>query len=244
MDDVGIRERTETFRRSPPREALAGAATASPTRGSGHQHADELVIIGAGGHAREVYDIARAVHGADRRLVRGFIADQPPSPDEAVLLDAPFLGGSGIIEHFDLDYVIGIGSPAVRSRFARLLTEHDRRAAVLVHPQASVGSNSELGPGVVLAPGARVTVDVRLGPHVHCNVNAVVSHDCRIGACTSISPGALLNGSVTVGERVFIGTGAIITPGRTVGDDAIIGAGAVVVDDVAPGVTVKGVPAR
>lgn len=238
MDDVGIWERTETFVRSPQPERRL--STGLPRR----LHADELVIIGAGGHAREVYDIARAIHGADQRLVRGFIADQPPSPREAALLDAPFLGGRSIVEHFDIDYVIGIGSPAIRSQFAALLMGRNRRATTLVHPQATVGSNSELGAGVVLAPGARVTVDVHLGPHVHCNVNSVVSHDCRVGACTSISPGALLNGSVTVGERVFIGTGAIITPGRTVGDDAIIGAGAVVVDDVAPGTTVKGVPAR
>jgi serine O-acetyltransferase len=48
----------------------------------------------------------------------------------------------------------------------------------------------------------------------------------------------------TIEGQVFIGTGARVIGGVTVGRDANIGAGAVVVDDVAPGVSVAGVPAR
>jgi serine O-acetyltransferase len=43
---------------------------------------------------------------------------------------------------------------------------------------------------------------------------------------------------------VNIGTGAKIIGNVTVGAGATIGANAVVVDDVAPGATVSGVPAR
>jgi serine O-acetyltransferase len=47
-----------------------------------------------------------------------------------------------------------------------------------------------------------------------------------------------------IGRRVQIGTGAKIVGPVTVGDHARIGANAVVVDDVAPGTTVVGSPAR
>jgi acetyltransferase-like isoleucine patch superfamily enzyme len=60
----------------------------------------------------------------------------------------------------------------------------------------------------------------------------------------TVSPGALVNGNVRLDEGVFVGTGAVVTPGRHVGEGARIGAGAVVVDDVPPGVTARGVPAR
>lgn len=48
----------------------------------------------------------------------------------------------------------------------------------------------------------------------------------------------------TVGHRVRIYAGAIILGPVHIGDDAVIGAGAVVLDDVAAGTTVVGVPAR
>ena len=47
-----------------------------------------------------------------------------------------------------------------------------------------------------------------------------------------------------VGRGASIGSGATILCGITIGDAAMIGAGAVVTRDVAPGVTVAGVPAR
>ncbi len=47
-----------------------------------------------------------------------------------------------------------------------------------------------------------------------------------------------------IGNRVFIGAGARVLGGITVGDDAIIGANAVVIDDVPPGATVVGIPAK
>ena len=49
---------------------------------------------------------------------------------------------------------------------------------------------------------------------------------------------------IAIGENVWIGGGAIIVGGVTIGDDAIVAAGAVVTNDVAPGATVAGVPAR
>lgn len=49
---------------------------------------------------------------------------------------------------------------------------------------------------------------------------------------------------ITLGDNVWLGGGVIVGPGVTIGDDAIVGAGAVVVNDVPPGATVVGVPAR
>jgi serine O-acetyltransferase len=43
---------------------------------------------------------------------------------------------------------------------------------------------------------------------------------------------------------VNIGTGAKVIGGVRIGDGATVGANAVVVDDVAPGATVVGAPAR
>ncbi|MEI2700599.1 MAG: hypothetical protein V9E94_20510 [Microthrixaceae bacterium] len=71
-----------------------------------------------------------------------------------------------------------------------------------------------------------------------------MQHDTVIGDFVQMSPGVFVNGDCLIGSDVFLGTGAIVTRGRTVGAGARIGAGAVVLDDVEPGVTVVGAPAR
>jgi len=71
-----------------------------------------------------------------------------------------------------------------------------------------------------------------------------VDHDCRIGDFVHLAPGVRLAGEVTVGEGALIGIGASVLPGVCIGAWDVVGAGAVVTEDVAPGVTVVGVPAR
>ena len=205
----------------------------------------ELVIVGAGGHGRETLDIVEAINAVEPTWAfAGFVDDGEIIADRLERRDASLLGTTEILANTNLHYVVGIGSPAVRAKLDEQLTAWGRTAATLIHPAATLASDNRISDGVLLAAGARVTTNVTLGRHVHLNVNAVVSHDCVVGDYTTLSPSSLVNGDVQIGTGVFLGTGAIITPGITVGDHAVIGAGAVVVNDVPPGVTVKGVPAR
>ncbi len=202
-----------------------------------------LVVIGAGGHGREVYDTARAaVAAGDDLEVMGFADDGVVDLGLLERLGACLLGTVDEVPA-GVGHVIGIGSPEIRRRIAERLVGRSP-AWVVVHPTASFGLDVELAPGCVLMAGSRVTTNVRLGPHSYVNVNAVVSHDCRVGAYVSVSPGALVNGAVTLEDGCFIGTGAVILPGRTVGAGAMVGAGAVVTRDVPAGAVVKGNPAR
>lgn len=205
----------------------------------------EIVIVGAGGHGREVLDIIEARAGVpEAPHFIGFVADEVPDPELLARRGARHLGPVEALADVDSAYTIGVGDGAARRHLDEQISAWGRVAAVLVHPAATCGADVALGPGAQLAAGARVTTNVHLGRHVHLNVNAVISHDCRVGSYSTLSPGVHLNGNVTLGECVFLGTGAIVTPGITIGDDARIGAGSVVLNDVPPGVTAVGIPAR
>jgi sugar O-acyltransferase (sialic acid O-acetyltransferase NeuD family) len=143
------------------------------------------------------------------------------------------------------DAVLGMGSPIIRARVvARFTGETAVRWPVLLHPNSDVDPLTTLGHGTVIASGAVVTTDVILEPFTFVNLNCTLGHDVHVGSLCVINPGASLSGGVVLEPGVLIGSGAIILEGRRVGEGATVGAGAVVAEDVEPGTTVVGVPAR
>lgn len=206
----------------------------------------DLVVVGAGGHGREIIDTvdaALAAGTAEWNLL-GVVDDDPAFPERLHRLGVPLLGDLGWLVEHPSTYVIGIGTPEVRRRVAQELAGIDAGAATVVHPGAHVGLDVELDEGVVLFDRCTVTTDVRIGRHTHLNVGCAVQHDTVVGDFVQLSPGVLVNGDCHLGDGVFLGTGAIVTRGCQVGAGARVGAGAVVLDDVEPGATVVGIPAH
>jgi len=204
-----------------------------------------IAIIGAGGFGRECLDIIEALNaeGADFDFV-GFLDD---GGGDTELLDRRGVRCLGPVtttaEHAE-QYVIAIGTGKVRRQIDSELPGARLVAPVLVHPAATLGSDCRVGDGTILNAGARVTTNISLGRHVQIHANATVGHDAVLDDYVSVYPGATISGSVGLGESVIVGTGANVLPGVQVGAGSIVGAGAVVVDDVPPGTTVVGVPAR
>jgi len=206
-----------------------------------------LVIVGAGGHGREVLEVVDAVGGF---RVLGFVDDGSPDEDLIAARGQRILGGLGELDALaaevdGLVVVVGIGDAGVRARVvAGLPWGRVRPADTLVHPDATVGSRCELGEGTVVAAGARLTTNVIVGAHCYVGPNAAVGHDVVLEDAATIYPGAVISGNVHVGRAATVGAGAAVRQGVRVGDGAMVGLGAAVVTDVPPGATVVGVPAR
>ncbi len=102
--------------------------------------------------------------------------------------------------------------------------------------------------------GIELPYSVRLGRRVVIeHQGAIVIHgSCVIGDDCILRQGVTLGNrhldrpleAPILGQRVNVGAGAKILGLVRIGDDAVIGANAVVLDDVPPGTTVVGVPAR
>jgi sugar O-acyltransferase (sialic acid O-acetyltransferase NeuD family) len=203
-----------------------------------------IVIVGAGGLSRQVFDIYQAANAAGGCFeVLGFLDDSVPDGVVVGSRTWRILGPTTDADRFDASWIIAIGDTTIRSKLAALLNP-EAVAEPIVHPVAWIGGDVELGRGTFVGAGARVTTNVRVGAHTHIGMNAVLSHDCRVGDLVSVSPGVMINGGAVVGSGAFLGSSSVVLPGVTVGENATVGAGAIVTKDVEPGATVVGVPAR
>lgn len=202
-----------------------------------------IVIVGAGGFGRECLDIVEALErdGAALEFL-GFLDDGGGDPELLRRRNTSCLGPITAAPPA-ARYVIAIGDGSARRRIDEQLAGRGLSAAVLVHPQATLGSDCRIGAGTILNAGARVTTNVTIGRHVQLHANSTVGHDAVLGEFVSVFPGATISGSVVLGGGVTVGTGANVLPGVEVGERAFVGAGAVVTRDVEPRATVVGVPA-
>ena len=90
--------------------------------------------------------------------------------------------------------------------------------------------------------GERVSLPHPLGVVMHRTVT--VGDDCMIMQQVTLGIVGTADDGPGIGNNVYIGAGAKLLGPITIGDGARIGANAVVLDDVPPGCTAVGVPAR
>jgi UDP-2-acetamido-3-amino-2,3-dideoxy-glucuronate N-acetyltransferase len=152
------------------------------------------------------------------------------------------------------------------------MTERPDSPLYRIAPDVVLGERVRLNAFINLY-GCHIGDDTMIGTFVEIQREVAIGPRCRIQSHTFICSGVTLEADVFVGHGVMfindrhptiaatlagtwkmertilqrgasIGSGALIFGGVTIGAGAMIGAGAVVLEDVAPGATVAGVPAR
>lgn len=195
----------------------------------------QLIIIGASGHGKVVADIA-ALNGYDKIV---FLDDNDKLNSCG---DYPVVGKSTDIDLYNGDVFVAIGNASIRQKIMETIDL--ARIPVLIHPNATVATDSRIGKGTVVMAGAIINPAAQIGEGCIINTASSVDHDCDIESYTHVSVGAHVAGTVKVGKRTWIGAGAIVSNNVNICDDCMIGAGAVVVKDILEEGTYVGVPAR
>jgi sugar O-acyltransferase (sialic acid O-acetyltransferase NeuD family) len=203
-----------------------------------------LVIVGAGGFARET---AQAVRDTGDFELLGHLDDNPALHGTEVD-GVPVLGGSDLVHDLTgARVVVCIGNPrdyAARARLVRRFALPEERYATVVHPTAVVSGTSVIGPGSVLLAHCVLTAAVRVGAHVSVMPHVVLTHDDVIEDFATLTAGVRLGGGVRLERGAYVGSGALVREGTTIGAWSQIGMGSSVLGDVPPGEVWVGSPAR
>lgn len=194
-----------------------------------------LLIMGFGGHARSVADVALACGYKELCFIDTNAKEGEQFLHFLVLKDVPEKPWS---------CVTAAGNNIQRMEQMKNARAREWFVQTLISPHASQGVGSQIGLGSVVGHHAHIGPITTIGQGCIINTAAIVEHDCDVGDFSHVSVNATLCGHVTLGLRVFVGAGAIIKNGISVVDDVTIGAGAVVVKDINEAGTYVGVPAR
>jgi sugar O-acyltransferase (sialic acid O-acetyltransferase NeuD family) len=210
----------------------------------------KLVIVGAGGFAREVAWLVRDINRVEHQYeFMGYVVSDLSRVGEhdskqEILGDYNWIEkNSGKVDAL----AMGIGTPAVRKNVA---TELEARFPKLewpklVHPTTQFDrGTSQVQRGVLLCAGVIGTIGLVIEAFSMVNLACTIGHEARIGAYAVLNPTVNISGGADLGEEVLVGTGAQILQYIRVGERATVGAGAVVTRDVPPGETVVGIPAK
>jgi len=207
-----------------------------------------LLIVGAGGFARETLELVAAINDrAPAWRVVGVLDDDEDLAGRrlhGVAIIGPAAAAHDHPEALVTACVASPRNPRGRLALTDRLALAPERYATLVHPAATVARSATLGRGCVVHATAVLTADIAVGDHVAVMPAVVLTHDDRVGDGVTLGAGARVAGGVTIGDGAYIGSGALLREDVTIGAGALIGMGAVVTRSVPDGETWAGVPAR
>lgn len=204
-----------------------------------------LLLLGAGGLAREALAAARAMPEVWKPI--GALDDDRTRHGREID-GLPVLGDLELAHEYPFAAVLACIAnsrrPASRARVDERLCLPAERWATVVHPAASLAPGVEVGHGSILLAGVVVTAPQRIGRHVVAMPHVLLTHDDQVGDHATLAGGVKLGGGVRVRPRAYVGQGALIREYVEIGEEAVIGMGAVVLSSVPPRQTWAGVPAR
>ena len=194
-----------------------------------------LILIGAGGHARSCIDV---IEQEGKFKITGIVGLESD-------LGLQVNGYEVIATDKDLSTLIGkaqfalialgqISSPDARVSLLQRALKAGFGLASVVSPSAYVSPSAQIGRGTIVMHGAIINYGVKVGSNCIINSRALLEHDSLVSDNCHISTGAILNGGVIVDEGCFIGSGTIVKEGVSIGEHSLIGMGSLLRANLSP----------
>ena len=161
-----------------------------------------LIILGAGGYGRTVYDLA---HQSGRYDSIAFLDDNADGP-------AIFGKCSDYLSFVDGQTEM---YPAFGNNTGRLIWLDKLAAAgisvpTMIHPTAYVSPMAIIGPGCVILPKAVVNTGTMVERGCIVNCGAIVDHDCVLGEGVHVCLGAIVKAENKIPSCMKVEAGEVI----------------------------------
>lgn len=201
---------------------------------------DNILLVGAGGHARSCIDVIELTGLYE---IAGFVEKNNSNSNQN--LGYSFLGTDDDLSYLRKKYEyahIAVGqikNAEIRIKLFQLLRKIGYVLPTISSPRAYISKYAKIGDGTIIMHDAIVNSNARIGNNCIINSKVLVEHDAIIGDHCHIATGAIVNGEVRIGNENFLGSGAVTKQSISIGNKCIIGAGIVVKKNIESGQVIK-----
>ena len=157
----------------------------------------KLVILGAGGYANTVRDVAEQL-GYE---IVAMLDDKLPGFELSAFID--YISD-------DISFIPAFGNNTFRLQWLDKLTASNANLATLIHPTAYVSPKAVIGPGTVILPHAVINTDVTIQRGCIINLSAIIDHGCIIEEGCHICLGAIVKSDNRIAKGTKIEAGEVV----------------------------------
>ena len=203
-----------------------------------------LIIIGAGGMGRTMYDMARESIGYGTLYdIRGFIDDNIAALDNFANYPPLIAPIQGYQPDENEVFICSIGGSARKKCMEEMISKGGQ-FLTMIHSTARIGTNVQIGEGSIVGAYTTIGADAKVGKYNLIQSYTVIGHDSIIGNWNRIDTHVTLVGGTIVQDGADIHTSAMISHNVTIENNARVAACSFVIRRVKEGTTVMGNPAK
>jgi sugar O-acyltransferase (sialic acid O-acetyltransferase NeuD family) len=207
----------------------------------------DIVIVGAGGFAKEIYLLIKEIN--EKELLWNFIGFVDIQKKGAEIIDGFKVIGDDnyVVSNLkSISIVIGVGVP---DRREVLYDFYKKKGALefpnMIHPSVIADfENTQIGEANIIAGNSILSANIRIGVANIINMSSIIAHDVKISNYCVINPGANISGNVTIENNCVVGANSVVHPGITLKEGSILGLGSALICNTKPHISYMGNPAK
>lgn len=204
----------------------------------------KLIIIGARGFGREVYNLALKCKEVNRYFeIKGFLDDNKIALDGLAGYPPILNTVEDYIPEKDDVFVCALGDIYFRKKYTEIILEKNGVFISLIHPGATIYSNAIIGNRVVIADNVFISCDTQIGNDVIIHTGTIIGHDVTIGNNCSLGANTFYGGYAKIEDFVTMHPNSSVLPTKIVKSYSVVGISSVVTKNTPANATLYGNPA-
>ncbi len=185
----------------------------------------ELILLGAGGHAKACLDVINSKSNFRITFLVGknSISNSKIFDNKKIISQTAF---NKKIKKIKKNIFIAIGQLKNGENRKKLFNFYKKKNftfPIIISSNAYVSQNTEIGEGTILMHKTTINTNSKIGKNCIINTGSIIEHDVLIEDHVHIAPGAIILGGSIIRQNSFVGAGAVIKQNSIISKNSIVG---------------------